>query len=35
MAAPPLGARLSREFCFDAAAIRATALHVGDNNALH
>lgn len=35
MAAPPVGARLSREICFDAAAIRATALHVGDKNPLH
>ena len=35
MAAPTLGARLSREFCFDAASIRATALHVGDKNPLH
>lgn len=35
MAAPPVGARLSREICLDAAAIRATALHVGDTNPLH
>lgn len=35
MAAPPVGARLSREIRLDAAAIRTTALHVGDLNPLH
>ena len=35
MSAPPVGARLSRELRLDAAAIRATALLVGDLNPLH
>jgi len=35
VAAPPVGARLSRELRLDAAAIRTTALQVGDLNPLH
>ncbi len=35
MAAPPLGARMSRPLCLDAAAIRAGALQVCDRNPLH
>ncbi|GEM_PF-5495371 len=35
MSAPPVGARLVKEIRFDAEAIRATALHVGDKNPLH
>lgn len=35
MAAPPVGARLTRELRLDADAIRATALQVGDLNPLH
>ncbi len=35
MAAPPLGARIGRALCLDAAAIKAGALMVGDMNPLH
>ena len=35
MAAPPVGARLTRELRLDAAAIRRTAASVGDLNPLH
>ena len=35
MAAPPIGARMSRDLRLDADAIRAGALQVGDKNPLH